>query len=484
MNAEPSRNILKRSSPEAQGIASSAILAFVEAADRDIDSLHSLMLLRHGKVVAEGWWAPYAPELPHMLFSLSKSFTSSAIGLAVAEGLLTVDDRVLSFFPDEAPAEVSENLAAMRVRDLLTMTTGHGEDTVDHLRDSADDNWARAFLARPVQYAPGTHFLYNSGASYMLSAIIQKLTGQTLLEYLTPRLLEPLGIRDATWETCPRGINTGGWGLNIKTEDIARFGQMYLQKGTWHVKRILSEAWIEEATAYHSDNRGNDTNQNVDWQQGYGYHFWRCRHNAYRGDGAFGQYCLVMPDQDAVLAITSGVENMQSVLDLVWEHLLPAMQDAALPEDAAAEQQLRDKLASLALAPQAGQASSPAEAKVSGRRFVFDANEQGIESISFDFDEQGCVYTVRDAAGEHHIQCGRGAWVKGSTRLETGAPMPVAASFAWLADDTLALKLCYYETPFCPTVTCRFTDEDVTYEFRSNVAFGVKERPQLAGRLG
>ena len=166
-----------------------------------------------------------------MLFSLSKSFTSTAVGMAVAEGRLSVDDPVLSFFPDEAPRKPGENLAAMRVRHLLAMSTGHDQDTTEHLYRRRDGNWARAFLARPVAHAPGTHFLYNTGATYMLSAIVQKVTGQTLLEYLRPRLFEPLGIEGATWETCPRGVNTGGFGLSVKTEDIARFGQLYLQRG-------------------------------------------------------------------------------------------------------------------------------------------------------------------------------------------------------------------------------------------------------------
>src|SRR4051794_1553355 len=192
---------LPYATPESQGVASSAILAFVEAAEREIDALHSFMLLRHGHVLAEGWWAPYEAERPHMLFSLSKSFTSSAIGLAVAEGRLSVDDRVLSFFPDDAPAEPGENLAAMRVHDLLSMSTGHAVDTTPFMRQDPGSNWAKAFLARPVEHTPGTHFVYNSGATYMLSAIIQQLTGMTLLEYLRPRLLTPLGIEQATWET-------------------------------------------------------------------------------------------------------------------------------------------------------------------------------------------------------------------------------------------------------------------------------------------
>ena len=298
------KNRLPRSTPESQGISSSAILTFVEAVQDQIHEFHSFMLMRHGQVVAEGWWSPYAPEKQHMLFSLSKSFTSSAIGLAVGEGRLSIDDRVLSFFPEDAPAEISPNLAAMRVRHLLSMSTGNADDTMLPLHQREDGDWVKAFLACPVEYEPGTHFLYNTGASFMLSAIIQKITGMKLIDYLTPRLFEPLGIEGAWWEELPKGINTGGFGLNVKTEDIACFGQTYLQKGKWNGKQILSEAWVELASSKHISN-GSDPER--DWEQGYGFQFWRCRHNAYRGDGAFGQYCIVMPDQDAVLAITSGV---------------------------------------------------------------------------------------------------------------------------------------------------------------------------------
>ena len=201
---------LPRSTPEAQGISATAIQNFVDAANQTIHDIHSLMIVRHGAVVAEGWWHPFEEERNHVLFSLSKSFTSSAIGLAVDEGLLTVDDPVIGFFPDDLPATVNDNLAAMTVHHLLAMYTGHSEDTTDHLHTAADGNWARAFLAQPVTHAPGTHFLYNTGATYMLSAIVQKLTGQTLIDYLTPRLFAPLGIANPTWESCPRGINTGG----------------------------------------------------------------------------------------------------------------------------------------------------------------------------------------------------------------------------------------------------------------------------------
>jgi CubicO group peptidase (beta-lactamase class C family) len=235
---------LPRSQPELQGITSNAILAFIEAVEEQQLELHSFMLLRHGHVVAEGWWNPYKAELPHMMFSLSKSFTSTAIGLAVAEGILTLDDQVISYFPEDVPSEISENLAAMQIRHLLMMGTGHDIDTTDSFWVQPEGNWAKAFFSIPVEHKPGMHFLYNTGATYLLSEILQKASGQKLLDYLQPRLLEPLGIVDAAWTECPRGINTGGFGLSVKTEDIAKFGQLYLQKGIWNGVKILSEATI------------------------------------------------------------------------------------------------------------------------------------------------------------------------------------------------------------------------------------------------
>jgi CubicO group peptidase (beta-lactamase class C family) len=471
-------NPLPHSTPEAQGIPSSAILDFVQVAESELDALHSFILVRHGRRIAQGWWTPYAPEHPHMLFSLSKSFTSTAVGLAVAEGRLSVNDPVLPFFPEEAPAEVSDNLAAMRVRHLLSMVTGHAEDTTRYLHEAQDGNWVKAFLARPVEHAPGTHFLYNTGATYVLSAIVQKLTGTTLLDYLQPRLFEPLGIEGATWETCPRGINTGGFGLSVKTEDIARFGQLYLLKGQWQGQQILPTAWVEEATARQVDNAPNE---NPEWEQGYGYQFWRCRYNAYRGDGAFGQFCLVMPDQDAVLAVTSGIGNMQAVLDQVWKHLLPAMGSVPRPEDTTAYAALERKLAGLAFLPAQGASWSPMAQKAAAR-YILEPNEPGVESIGFAFGQDRSTITIRDAHGERQIVCGHGAWVKGTTIDERGRPQKVAASGAWTSEDTYTISPCLYETPFRPTITCRFEQDRLTYTFRTNVGFGPLDRPPLLGR--
>src|SRR5512133_1061631 len=239
---------LPRSAPEAQGVDSKSILDFLDAIPHSKHEFHSFILARHGEVIAEGFWKPYRAESPQMMYSMSKSFTSTGVGFAVAEGRLTVNDPVISFFPEELPSDVSENLRALQVKHLLSMSVGHAQDSTGFLW--AEDNWVRKFLSLPIANQPGTAFLYNSGATYMLSAIISKVTGQKLVDYLKPRLFEPLAIDGITWETCPCGINTGGWGLKIQTEGLAKFGELYRLKGEWNGKRLLPAAWVEEATSF------------------------------------------------------------------------------------------------------------------------------------------------------------------------------------------------------------------------------------------
>jgi CubicO group peptidase (beta-lactamase class C family) len=478
--AEPA--FLPRSSPEAQGIPSSAILAFVEEAERTIDALHSIMILRHGHVVAEGWWEPYRREDPHILFSLSKSFASTGIGLAIAEGRLSLDDTVLSFFPEDVPAEPSQNLQAMRVRDLLSMSTGHHADAIAGFPYKSS-HLTKAFLALPVAHKPGTHFVYNTPASYMLSAIVQNVSGTTLLEYLGPRLFEPLGIQNPTWDASADGVSMGGFGLRVATEDIARFGQLYLQKGRWNGQQILPTAWAEAATARQVSNGSNPVS---DWEQGYGYQFWRCRHDVYRGDGAFGQYCIVMPKHDAVIAITSGVGDMQAVLNLVWEHLLAGMQDEALPADERGHDRLQKKLTTLELSPQTGSATSPLANRISGRLYHLPEHEGLIEAVGLEVGEE-TVLVTRMEGEEHRLTCGDGEWRRGDhvpyrDRLSENAEEPVAVSGAWTSDTTYGVKVCLYETPFCATLGLEFAGDILLFNQEMNVAFGSAKRPQLVGR--
>ena len=232
------------------------------------------------------------------------------------------------------------------MRDLLTMSTGHHNEDLNNFPFDAEDSVVKRFLALPVTHKPGTFFVYNTPGTYMLSAIVQKVTGQTVLDYLRPRLFDPLGIASPTWEASKQGISLGGYGLSIRTEDIAKFGQLYLQHGMWQGRQLVPAAWTETAT---SRWMSNGSNPDSDWEQGYGFQFWRCRNGAFRGDGAHGQFCVVLPEQATVVAITSGTRDLQGVLNVVWAKLLPALRGTPLPVDAAADDRLKAKLANLSL---------------------------------------------------------------------------------------------------------------------------------------
>jgi CubicO group peptidase (beta-lactamase class C family) len=348
VQARAADTALPRSTPEAQGISSQAVREYIEAADKQIDTMHSFMLVRHGHVIAEAWWKPEAAEKAHVLWSLSKSFNSTAVGLAIEEGKLSLDDPVLKFFPADAPAEPSENLKAMKVRDLLTMTCGHDTEA----KSVGGSPSVKQFLTQPVVHQPGTHFLYNTMGSYTLSAIVTKVTGQTTLDFLKPRLFEPLGIENPKWDTSSEGNSLGGYGLSLRTEDIAKFGQLYLQKGKWNGKQLIPEKWVEQATSKQVPNdQAPHAKMGPDWQQGYGFQFWRCTHNAFRGDGANGQFCVVIPDQDVVIAITAQTGNMQGELNVVWDKLLPAFMEKALPGDPTGLEKMKQVIAGLEAHP-------------------------------------------------------------------------------------------------------------------------------------
>lgn len=478
---------LPRSAPEAQGVASGAILDFVDEAEKKIDALHSVMVVRHGQVIAEGWWAPYAAEEPHLMFSLSKSFTSTAVGLAIAEGKLNVHDEVLKFFPDEAPEKPSANLKAMRLRDLLTMAAGHHAEDLQGFSLTTGESVVKRFLALPVAHKPGTFFAYSTAATFMQSAMVQKVTGQTVLEYLRPRLFEPLGIEDPTWEATKQGVSHGGTGLSIRTEDIAKFGQLFLQKGVWNGKQLVPAAWVETATARWMS---NGSNPESDWEQGYGYQFWRCRYGVIRGDGAHGQFCIIMPELDAVVAITAGTRNLQGVLNVVWAKLLPALQanpNGTLAADPAAAGKLQAKLAGLALkTPLAVAGGVPAmAATVAGKRFVFPKNPQAVESVMLSpaaDDAKGTEFLATTGGVEQRVTVGGGDWQKGELKSGPSAG-PVAVSGAWTAADTFTLEVVRYRTPFVARYRLKFSEggETVTLETVPNVGPAV---PPVVGRRG
>ena len=453
---------LPRSTPEAEGISSAAIQQYIEKIDPKKHELHSYMLIRHGKVISEAWWKPYAADKVHSMYSVSKSWTSTAIGFAVAEKRLTVQDKVLSFFPEYADLKDKPFIQDLRVQDLLTMSVGHEKEPLRSVIVMQPD-WIRGFLNHPIVAKPGTKFLYNTLATYILSAIIQKVTGETTLAYLKPRLLEPLHITGIDWESDQKGINVGGWGIRVKTEDMAKLGLLYLNKGKFEGKQILPAAWVEEATSKHIDQEPGATaekratGQYADWIQGYGYQFWRSRNNSFRGDGAFGQYILMMPEQDAVLIITSESHDLPDDLNQVWNNLLPAFQPKALPKNPRALAALKQFNASRQLdAPSNEIPFKSLHSAITLEKNPFDFARMQIKTKG---DAAELMITTKDST-QHTFKLGFRTWGVGKSNLvgpymlraarvdlAKKAPFDYAGSYRILDDQSIEITLRYFESP-------------------------------------
>lgn len=442
---------LPRSLPHVHNVSAKAIHQFIEAIRIHEIEIHSFMLVKNGHVLAETTWEPYHSEDPHIMNSLSKSFTSTAIGMAIAEGKLSLDDAVISFFSEKVTSEIAENMSDLKVRHLLTMTTGHREAPILPTRPS--DDWIKEFLETPIEYEPGTHFVYNTAATYMLSAILTKVTDTKLLDYLQPRLFEPLGMTNISTTTCPRGIHYGGAGMRVKIEDVAKFGQLYLQKGKWEGKQIIPENWVEEATKKQVSN-GNDPSS--DWSQGYGYQFWRCRHGAYRGDGAFGQYCIVFPEHQTVIAITAGVMDMGDILEQVWTYLEPAIKNQEERMESAFEQDgLKQTLSSLVYEPPKVRKFSPDQEKWSNRLYIAERNHAEIRSFSFRFSNEKSIFFIESSEGQQQIQIGMHEWQTSECKI-MGETLKVAVSGTWLKRNQFLMTVRLLGTPFVDTWTCDF----------------------------
>ena len=412
----------------------------------------------------------------------------------MSEKRLSVNDKVISFFPDALPDTVSPFLSQMKVKDLLSMSAGQEPDPTFKIVAN-DSNWVKSFLAVPIVHEPGTKFLYNTLATYMLSAIVQKVTGEKVIDFLKPRLFQPLAIDGMDWEVDPHGINTGGWGLRLKTEDMAKFGQLFLQKGKWNGKQILPASWIEEASTlkiYQAPDAPQSKKDSSDWMQGYCYQMWRCRHNCFRADGAYGQYIIVMPDQDAVIAITAETPDMQDEINLVWEYLLPAIKTDKLAENSALYEKLKQKLLSLALPLPATGKGSAVVSQISGKTIVLEPNDKHLETMNFKFIDNMCQVTMKIDTTHYNFSLGSGQWITGETTLRGPnllmlakahfvglPPAKVAGSFGWKDENTLELVLRYIESPHTETITCKFDKNKISVDFHySNEPGNIQPCPE------
>ena len=410
--ALPYADGLPRSTPEAEGISSRAIAGLYRALDEGGYEVHGLMILRHDKVVSEHWWKPYGPQYPHAMYSATKTFTGAAVGFAVQEGLLKVSDKVKDFFPDLMPPKTAPELERLTVEHLLTMSAGHARTQYP----GSGDDQVRSFLAMDYAHEPGTSFAYNITCSHMLSNIITRVTGLTLYEYLKPRLLDPLGIRDVVWEMDLDGRNMGNGGMHSKTSDLAKFGIFLKNKGAWNGKQLLNPEWVEAMTTPHIFQRpqlSEEENARDDGGQGYGYQVWMGRHHSWRAIGGQNQLIMVIPEYDLVVASNGSIGDEAGFNQLIY-NLLDGMSEKRLKPEKGFD--LEAGIAGYELKhPFPAASLSPSE-RSRTLRYRLHQNSYGLTGIGFRFDAGGNMYlTLESASAVHNIPFGLDDWKMGET---------------------------------------------------------------------
>lgn len=484
-------NTFERTKPEAEGISSKQLAAFLQGIEDNRLHIHSFMLLRHDHVVAEGAYEPYRIDEKHMVYSVSKSITSVAVGFAVQEGLLTLEDLVVSQFPEFVTEKTDEKMKRVRVRDLLTMRSGHTSELFDILRQ---DQWVKRFINSKVEKEPGSFFSYNTVGTYVLSALVQKVAGESVFEYLKTRLFTPLGFsEDISWETSYEGICGGGYGMQLRVEDMARFCTFMLHKGMWGGKQLLAATWFEQATSVQTDNE--HCCQLPDWQQGYGYQFWICtQKDVYRADGAFGQLGVVMPNQDMVLVMNSGMKDddeIQCLLNLLWEHIMVHLDRDALEGTADEQMGLTARLAALELHTyNEDEGVDIEELRISseflGRTYRLQDNCFGYRAITIQETEDNALLLKLELAGwENNLSIKRDCWVRSQLNLNQtisrpqlynflipGCPFEHAATRGCTVDgDVLYMDIAFLQTPFQETWQLRFLKNGIMLRVRRPASF-------------
>ncbi len=414
------RELLPRAAPAVSGVSSRAVGALLDRLEARAVECHSIMVVRRGHVVAEGWWAPFSADRPHLLYSLTKSFTSVAVGLAIADGLLALDDRVVDVLPDHVPAGISAQGRRLTVHHLLSMTTGHRTDSLAEAWRVEPGDLVRGFLRVPFPEAEGTRHAYDNPTTFVLARMVERVTGRGLPELLDDRLFHPMGVDHADWDRVASGAAFGFHGLHLTTEAVAAFGELLLRGGRRGDRQLVPSAWVRLATGRHvatlplADGSGD-----ADYLCGYGYQFWRSRHG-FHGAGSFGQQCVVVPSHDLVVAVTGAHAQAQAVLDAIWECLLPGLDQ---PDSGRDDDVLAERLRRLSLPPVPGSAGP--ERLVRARLDASAADAPLPDGTPVIVEPVAGGWRLR-LGSSLDVEAGHGAW------RESAPPgRPVVAAGAW-----------------------------------------------------
>ena len=458
------KSSFERIAPEAAGIPSSAIITFLEQVKKRNVCLHSVLIVRGGKLVYEGNFAPMKSDELHRMYSVSKSFVSVAIGFMVAEGTITLDDKIADYYPEYVTENIHPYAAAATVRDLLMMSSIHDDQPY---RGDVDKDWISCFFNVPPTHMPGQVFLYDTMGTVLCCALVERLSKMSILDYLRPRLLDPIGFsKDAWCVKTPCGYSWAGSGIMCTAEDLAKFAQVCMRHGEWEGKQLIPRDYIIEATSYQIDNRVNNTSI----QEGYGYQFWRMPENGFACVGMGSQLAICLPEEDLVFITTGDTQeyanNNYRAYEFFYDYIYPALSKTPLAPVEADVKKLSDMTAQLCIEPVAGLTRSPAADAYSGKTFVMDENALGFKTLRFDFsgDTGKMCYTTE--RGEHELSFGIGKQVITSfpethySGEQIGVPVGrgyrCAVSAAWDEKQCLGLY-CYIIDDYFGTLKMNFS---------------------------
>lgn len=461
------KNILQTATPESCGIHSKDITNFVKAmcCPKENQETHSFMLIRHGKIVFEGYFAPYHKDVEHTLYSVSKSFASIAIGYLVEEGKISIEDNICDYFPELLTDGINPENKKIKIKDLLSMSFGQKGGAVHDTSTSKPQNDAMLydFFYREKDIECGKEFRYDSFGTYMLSALIKKLTGENITEYITPKLFKPLGIESPYYVKDEIGISIGYAGMRLKMKDLAKVGLTLLNKGKFDGQQIIPEKWVSTMTQKHIDTPDVVTGE--DWQEGYCYQLWRGRYNTFRLCGAYGQMCAVMPDYDAVLVVFSGYENnnLAYILKSFYENVMFKMEDKPIEENPEEYKEMQEVISNLKLTSSFS-SNSPIEQFINGKRFEIE-KRGGYYAVEFNFSGDTVTTTLISDSGNFEFKSGFNKEVFGKVCGTHFLPMEsediaeTMGTACWKQINELDITLRLLGTPTILKVTAEFYDE-------------------------
>ena len=475
------KSLPRARTPEEAGVSSQKINEYLQELEQRGLELHSFMVLRHGVVAAECFRAPFTPQRSHDMWSVSKSFTATALGFAIDEGLVGMDTRLAELFPEYAPKKPDARWGKLAIEHLATMTAGKSPPYLSPKGPGAD--WIQTYIDAPWYNEPGTENRYINENYFLLSAALQRAIGQPLMAYLTPRLFGPLGFQRPAWETEHHGIECGSWGFSCTTEELAKFILCYLNGGIFDGSQVIPAAWAKSAVQKHRDSRG----MRESTQNGYGLGFWRNpeRVGGWRANGMFSQFGVAFPEQDAVFVCNAAVTDETLMHELVWKHIFPAFDDSAQAQPAPLD------LESPFEQPPRVSARSPLEKQIEGRRIKLRKNRllpfmhfqvtalpviltvkspyltHQINDITLRFGEDEAYFSWKEGGDENELPLGLdGSCREGAIRIN-GQEYAVLGSGEWLHDRAFRFKLRYIETIGSQRFTLTFRKNRVVLQSQS-----------------